>query len=612
MRLKSAKYVLLIAAIVLAFGLSPSAQAELTALSEDRITVLADEGPFDFPLWYQDAKFLKLQACLDNPDMCLQELADPNGEEEPVVEGLEFIYWAAESIIDFPAVPGADDNGQARFILALEAFVDQDPDVGPDPFNGVFNAVIVRLRGVQPNTPYTITHPFAAQPVVAVSDDRGRLLYEVPALHPEGTAEELFLIALEGPIQHFLYSDTLLPIAVGDSFYIGDPTFVGTDLVEGHTIFGSPYGINHVRVEGPGLPGGFIFSDRFAVAGQVFFGEDQNLAPVANSDLAGALPGTPVNIDVLGNDQFLGDVPINPTSLEKTGAVAGATGGTVAPVRELDKVLLRFTPNAGFTGIGSFTYTAESFTGLPSDPATVNVFVEDLQFDAADYRTRTGRWSLNGTSNFDELTFSPGEGLTSYFTSLVGGQEVPPVASAASGNFTATFDSAIPASFNTRLEATVPAGTTFTRAHIHLGETGTNGGILFDLCGEEGSPDCTPVNGVISVDNLLSEAEFNAVGDVTTFDQAVEAIQNGRTYVNVHSVAFPGGEIRGQIGRNVIVLKAGETGPVIGTAEVQPAVGNAKPWSFSGKSRLSPGSATGGVSAESSAGNAVVRDLSLR
>jgi hypothetical protein len=36
-------------------------------------------------------------------------------------------------------------------------------------------------------------------------------------------------------------------------------------------------------------------------------------------------------------------------------------------------------------------------------------------------------------------------------------------------------------------------------------------------------------------------------GDVTTFAQALDAIRDGGTYVNLHTAANPGGEIRGQL-----------------------------------------------------------------
>jgi hypothetical protein len=45
----------------------------------------------------------------------------------------------------------------------------------------------------------------------------------------------------------------------------------------------------------------------------------------------------------------------------------------------------------------------------------------------------------------------------------------------------------------------------------------------------------------------LTAANFTASGSITTFAQAVAAIQAGTTYFNLHTAANPAGEIRGQI-----------------------------------------------------------------
>jgi hypothetical protein len=45
----------------------------------------------------------------------------------------------------------------------------------------------------------------------------------------------------------------------------------------------------------------------------------------------------------------------------------------------------------------------------------------------------------------------------------------------------------------------------------------------------------------------LTAANFSASGGITTFAQAVAALQAGTTYFNLHTAANPAGEIRGQI-----------------------------------------------------------------
>ncbi|HEX9628370.1 MAG TPA: CHRD domain-containing protein [Acidiferrobacterales bacterium] len=63
-----------------------------------------------------------------------------------------------------------------------------------------------------------------------------------------------------------------------------------------------------------------------------------------------------------------------------------------------------------------------------------------------------------------------------------------------------------------------------TNAHIHLGAVGVPGGVVFGL--GTGSPKIG--------ERLLSDTEVND-------------LFNERWYVNIHSVNFPDGEIRGQI-----------------------------------------------------------------
>ena len=86
-------------------------------------------------------------------------------------------------------------------------------------------------------------------------------------------------------------------------------------------------------------------------------------------------------------------------------------------------------------------------------------------------------------------------------------------------------------------------------AHIHFGKPGESGGIVAFLCGGGGKPACpaggTLISGTITADNVQAVASQNLpANDMPAF---VRAIKNGFTYVNVHTNAFPSGELRGQI-----------------------------------------------------------------
>ena len=80
-----------------------------------------------------------------------------------------------------------------------------------------------------------------------------------------------------------------------------------------------------------------------------------------------------------------------------------------------------------------------------------------------------------------------------------------------------------------------------TQAHIHGAAAGANGGIIQSLCVTDDAPPCATgtVTGV-----LVAGAGTRSR---IPFDSLVVLMRNGNAYVNVHTSAFPGGEIRGQV-----------------------------------------------------------------
>ena len=93
-----------------------------------------------------------------------------------------------------------------------------------------------------------------------------------------------------------------------------------------------------------------------------------------------------------------------------------------------------------------------------------------------------------------------------------------------------------------------------TQAHIHLGRTGLTGGIMAFLCGPQPSAGDKPVcpategtvEGVIDAADIIAGAAGQgiAAGELT---EVIRALRKGAVYANVHTSAYPGGEIRGQI-----------------------------------------------------------------
>lgn len=106
---------------------------------------------------------------------------------------------------------------------------------------------------------------------------------------------------------------------------------------------------------------------------------------------------------------------------------------------------------------------------------------------------------------------------------LSGSNEVPPVSTGARGNGTITVssDKSVSGSVTT-------SGINATAAHIHTGAAGSNGPVIVPL--------------TKSGDNT-----WNVPAGAKLTDAQYAAYTSGGTYVNVHSAAHPGGEIRGQL-----------------------------------------------------------------
>jgi hypothetical protein len=106
---------------------------------------------------------------------------------------------------------------------------------------------------------------------------------------------------------------------------------------------------------------------------------------------------------------------------------------------------------------------------------------------------------------------------------LSGSQEVPPVTTSATGSGTITVaaDQSISGSIKT-------TGIKGTAAHIHMGAPGANGPVIVPLtkAGDDGW--------AVGPGAKLQDAHY-------------QAFKDGNLYVNVHTDANKGGEIRGQI-----------------------------------------------------------------
>jgi hypothetical protein len=88
-------------------------------------------------------------------------------------------------------------------------------------------------------------------------------------------------------------------------------------------------------------------------------------------------------------------------------------------------------------------------------------------------------------------------------------------------------------------------------AHIHFAQPSVNGGVVAFLCGGGGKPACPAstsgtVNGTIVAANIQALTAQGIAG-AADFGEVLAAMKAGFTYANIHTGAFTGGELRGQI-----------------------------------------------------------------
>ena len=135
---------------------------------------------------------------------------------------------------------------------------------------------------------------------------------------------------------------------------------------------------------------------------------------------------------------------------------------------------------------------------------------------------------------------------------LISYDEVPALSNTGEGTINLLIDSS-DTSFDFELTYSGISGTGATQSHIHIGQKGVNGGVTVFFCtnlnnGPPGTQAC-PANG--SVTGTITAADVigpagQGVG-AGEFAEVLKAIRGGVVYANVHSVTFPGGEIRGQL-----------------------------------------------------------------
>ena len=142
------------------------------------------------------------------------------------------------------------------------------------------------------------------------------------------------------------------------------------------------------------------------------------------------------------------------------------------------------------------------------------------------------------------------DSITTYTATLTASQDLDPITqsppvSTATGSFTLTDDTTTGAWSYTLTFTGLTSDVTM--AHIHLGPPGVTGPIMFILF-DYGMPPSTTTTGE-TVSGTLTASNFveDQLVGVDSMANALANIEAGEAYVNVHSVNYPDGEIRGQI-----------------------------------------------------------------
>lgn len=214
---------------------------------------LVSVGPLNprtgFPFWYKDGAGVRLEQALSTGDVNTPAVGDPQPFVStrlgaPATLPEESFYWLAEARL---VTGGGARPGRTRVVLALEATFAGTGAVAEGQ-QIVFARIRIRIDDGVPGGSYVVTYPFGLTgPLIA--DDRGRVF----VTEDIGVAPLQFDGALAGHVAPFLKWTSGTAMDPGEveppAGYLGDGTIA-------HTITGSPFGTNFVRIEGPNIAEG--------------------------------------------------------------------------------------------------------------------------------------------------------------------------------------------------------------------------------------------------------------------------------------------------------------------------------------------------------------------
>lgn len=572
-----------------------------------------------FPVWWQDDAGVRIQLCLDaSPDCLFDPVIPGNQLSEQIGFGPEAFWWMS-----------VGDNGAVNLELAMEAaWLNESPVPGDQgPFARIRLNGTVDAAGI-----WTITGSGLNFTAEATDDGTGVITFK-------NQGADIFGAVTDDPP----FFGVVAPGASQVSAFWG----LGGNVVPAA-----------ITITGPGTTQ-TISPANFTLQAGRLFNDGDNMAPIANPDLKATAVGTTTSFSVTANDVDTIAVDnvhgINPRAVG-LGAAAPfvfepgdpaniATPGIITTgggrVAKLADGRVSYRPAPTFSGVDSFAYviqdtggcisgqatTIDPITGnnicLPSTVAVPNpavstsvIITVEQQTNQASFRPKLQKWDIEGTTSVVNLT--TGTANPTLFTNLMGAQEVPARTSAGQGDVSLTLrtDQTLGQVIDYTLNYSGLVDT--QAAHIHTSPAGTNGQVNIFLCGTApatvpASPACPAAAGTVT--GTLAAANFIPTAAVTTFAQLITEIQAGNTYVNVHTAAVPSGEIRGQVGRNVVAVHSGAStaAPILGVVAV-PALAagqSVSNWVLPQKLQGVP-SADRMITIQTSAGNTTTVPLKIR
>ena len=154
------------------------------------------------------------------------------------------------------------------------------------------------------------------------------------------------------------------------------------------------------------------------------------------------------------------------------------------------------------------------------------------------------RFSLALAGLFVLLISAQAQAQTLNFTAaLSGGNEIPGVVTGSVGTGTVSVNLATQV-VTYRIDVyNMPVGT--TASHFHVGAAGVAGPVVVNFTVPANISNDFAITGTASATDLT----VRAANGINSWEDFIQALLLGNVYMNVHSTANPGGEIRGQVVR---------------------------------------------------------------